>query len=63
MYILHLKWYNKNIPNKEELKMTREEYYELLKKKHAETDWNNLESIKRYNEYARMLRQLLEDRS
>ena len=43
--------------------MTREEYYELLKKKHAETDWNNLESIKRYNEYARMLRQLLEDRS
>ena len=41
--------------------MTREEYYALLKKKHEETDWNNLESIKRYNEYARMLRQMLEE--
>ena len=41
--------------------MTTEEYYELLKKKHAETDWNNLESIKKYNEYARILRSMLEE--
>lgn len=41
--------------------MTKEEYYELLKKKHEQTNWNNLESIKRYNEYTRMLRQLLND--
>lgn len=41
--------------------MTREQMYELLKKKHAETDWNNLQSIKTYNEYARMLRKLVEE--
>lgn len=41
--------------------MTREEYYEKLKKKHEETDWNNLESIKEYNRYAQMLRKLLDD--
>ena len=40
--------------------MSREEYYELLKKKHEQTDWNNLQSIKAYNEYARMLRSLIE---
>jgi len=39
--------------------MTREEYYELLKQKHEQTDWNNLESIKAYNEYARELRKEL----
>ena len=33
--------------------------YELLKKKQAETNWNDLQSIKAYNEYARMLRNLL----
>lgn len=41
--------------------MTKEEYYKLLKEKHEQTNWNNLKSVKRYNEYARMLRQLLED--
>ncbi len=41
--------------------MTREEMYKLLEKKHAETDWNNLASIKAYNEYARMLRHMLDD--
>lgn len=40
--------------------MTRDEMYRLLEKKHKETDWNNLQSIKAYNEYARMLRKLLE---
>ena len=32
------------------------ELYELLEKKHKETDWSNLLSIKAYNEYARQLR-------
>ncbi len=41
--------------------MTKEEYYELLKKKHEQTNWNDLNSVKRYNEYVRMLRQLLND--
>lgn len=36
--------------------MDRDEYYRLLKKKHEQTNWNNLESIKAYNEYARQLR-------
>ena len=36
--------------------MTQEQMYKLLEKKHKETDWNNLQSIKAYNEYARMLR-------
>lgn len=41
--------------------MTREEMYKLLEKKHKETDWNNLQSIKAYNEYARMLRKLVDE--
>ena len=36
--------------------MTEEEYWYLLKKRHAETDWDNLNSIRAYNEYARDLR-------
>jgi len=36
--------------------MTRDEMYELLKKKKEYTDWDNLQSIKEYNEYARVLR-------
>lgn len=39
--------------------MTREQYYELLKKRHEQTDWNNRDSIRAYNEYARQLRKLL----
>lgn len=42
--------------------MTREEYYRLLKEKHEQTNWNNLESIKAYNEYARQLRHEMEDK-
>ncbi len=41
--------------------MTREEMYIMLKKKHAETDWNNRQSVKAYNEYAQMLRKLVEE--
>lgn len=33
--------------------MTSEEYYALLKIAHKRTDWNDLNSIKAYNEYAR----------
>lgn len=39
--------------------MDREQYYELLKEKHDQTDWNDIESIKEYNEYARQLRKEL----
>ena len=42
--------------------MTREEYYELLKKKHQQTDWTNLESIRAYNEYVRELRKQLSEK-
>ena len=40
--------------------MTKEQYYEALKKKHEQTNWDDLQSIKAYNEYARMLRSLME---
>ncbi len=41
--------------------MTRKEYYELLKIKYAKTDWNDLASVKKYNEYARELRKQLDE--
>ena len=41
--------------------MTRKEMYELLREKSAQTDWSNLASIKSYNSYARMLRELVEE--
>ena len=40
--------------------MTRDEYYALLREKHKQTDWNDLNSSKEYNEYARQLRKELE---
>lgn len=40
--------------------MTREEYYRALKEKHDRTDWSNLNEIKQYNEFARLLRGLME---
>lgn len=40
--------------------MTRDEHYALLREKHEQTDWNDLNSIKEYNEYARTLRKQLE---
>lgn len=39
--------------------MTTEEYYSLLREKHTATDWNNRDSIREYNEYARRLRKLM----
>ncbi len=36
--------------------LTTKDYYDLLAKKHEQTDWSNLESIRAYNEYARILR-------
>lgn len=36
--------------------MTREEMYRLLEEKKKSVNWDNLQSIKEYNEYARMLR-------
>lgn len=41
--------------------MSRDEYYQLLKEKHERTDWNDLESIKAYNEYARQLRKQIKE--
>ena len=41
--------------------MTREEYYAALAEKHKQTDWNDLESIRAYNEYARQLRKELSE--
>lgn len=41
--------------------MSRDEYYRLLKKKHEQTDWNSLKSIKVYNEYARQLRKQIDE--
>lgn len=43
--------------------MTRAEYYAALAEKHKQTDWNNLDSVRAYNEYARQLRKLLEGES
>lgn len=41
--------------------MTIEELYARLQEKAAQTDWSNLASIKSYNSYARMLRELVEE--
>ena len=41
--------------------MTSEQYYEVLKKRHAEVDWTSRESIHRYNEFARELRKLVRE--
>ena len=41
--------------------MTQEEYYRILKEKWEKVDKNNLEEIKRYNEFKRILRYILED--
>lgn len=41
--------------------MTIDEMYELLKQKYKETKWNSEESVHAYNEYARLLRSMLEE--
>lgn len=40
--------------------MTQEEYYKLLQEKHQQTDWNDQEQVRQYNEYARRLRSQME---
>lgn len=41
--------------------MTRDEMYKLLEQKYKETNWCNRESVHAYNEYARLLRSMLEE--
>lgn len=40
--------------------LSQDEYYRLLHERHAQTNWNDLERVKAYNEYARQLRSQLE---
>lgn len=40
--------------------MTSKEYYEKLAERKKLVDWNNLKSIKAYNDYARRLRSQME---
>lgn len=40
--------------------MTSSEYYAALAKKYEQTNWNDRNSIREYNEYARMLRSQME---
>ncbi len=42
--------------------MTQEEYYQFLKERYEKTDWDDLQSVKAYNEYARQLRSMLEEK-
>lgn len=41
--------------------MTHEEYYKTLAERYKLVDWNSLESIRAYNEFARMLRKQLDE--
>ena len=41
--------------------MTLEEYYKILKEMWEKVDKNNLDEIKRYNEFKRQLRDTLDD--
>lgn len=41
--------------------MTRAEYYALLKERYEQVDWNNRDSIRAYNEYARNLRHQIDE--
>ena len=41
--------------------MTRQQMYKLLEKLYCETDWSNKESVKHYNEMARMYRMMVEE--
>lgn len=43
--------------------MTQEEFYQLLKERYEQTNWADLLSVKAYNEYARQLRSMLEERA
>lgn len=39
--------------------MTRQQMYKELERLYASVDWSNKESVKRYNELARMYRQMV----
>ena len=41
--------------------MTLDEYYNILKTMYQKVDWNDLNSIKRYNQFKEDLRKELED--
>ena len=41
--------------------MTLKEYYDILKKEWEKVNKNNLEEIKRYNEFKRQLRTLVDE--
>ncbi len=41
--------------------MTLKEYYDILKEEWEKVNKNNLEEIKRYNEFKRQLRKLLDE--
>lgn len=41
------------------VEITRSQYNDLLAKKKIETDWNNLDSITNYNEFARIMRKCI----
>lgn len=49
-----------NCPPSQVGTLNREDYYKLLHERHAKTNWNDLEQVKAYNEYARQLRKQLE---
>ena len=41
--------------------MSRAEYYRALAERYKQVDWNSLESIRAYNDFARMLRKQLDE--
>ncbi len=41
--------------------MTMKEYYEIIKSEWGKVDKNNLSEIKRYNEYKRELRKMVQE--
>lgn len=36
--------------------MTDAEYYAALRERYKQVDWNNLQSVRAYNDFARLLR-------
>lgn len=40
--------------------MTQEEYFNLIKEKEKSVNWKNKESIRKFNEFKRNLRSLME---
>ena len=42
--------------------MTSEEFYKIIKERHAKVDWSNRASIHKYNEFVRELRKLVTEK-